>query len=142
VLEAKKGIAKVLADKNKLEQVFINTLLNAAQAMPDGGKVFIRSYEAQADEIKKGINVTTQDFFVPGENAVVVEIEDTGTGISEENMGKIFEPFFTTKGPRGGSGLGLSVSRNIIQMHKGLICLESQLGKGTKLTFVLKIAGR
>ena len=71
---------------------------------------------------------------------MVVEIEDSGIGISEENMKRIFDPFFTTKGPRGGAGLGLSVCRSIIDMHKGLIAVENSPGKGTMTTITLKIA--
>lgn len=141
-LETKKDMPKVLADKNKLEQVFINILLNAVQAMPEGGKIIIRSYVKQLEETKNGIGNRKEDHFRIGEKSVIVEFEDAGVGIPAEQIGKIFDPFFTTKGPRAGAGLGLSVSRNIIHMHKGLIRAESQVGKGTKITIVLKIAGR
>ena len=76
-----------------------------------------------------------------GETAVIVEIEDTGTGISEENMKRIFDPFFTTKGPREGAGLGLSVTKNIVAMHKGLIEIMSREGKGTRVMITLKVGG-
>lgn len=140
IMETKKDIPKVLADKNKLEQVFINILLNAVQSMPKGGKIIIRSYDKQLEEAKDGIGRRKEDHFQIGEKAVIVEIEDTGVGISEENLKKIFDPFFTTKGPTGGAGLGLSVTRNIITMHNGLIGIESQTGKGTKVIITLKIA--
>jgi len=139
-METKKDIPKVLADKNKLEQVFINILLNAVQSMPRGGKIIIRSYDKQLEEVKNGIGRRKEDYFQVGEKVVIVEIEDTGVGIPEENLKKIFDPFFTTKGPTGGAGLGLSVTRNIITMHKGLIDIESQTGKGTKVIITLKIA--
>jgi len=142
VRELKTDIPKVLVDKNKIEQVCINMLLNAAQAMHEGGKIIIRSYDKQLEEIKNGIGKRGEEHFRVGEKAVIVEFENTGIGISEENIRKIFDPFFTTKGPRGGTGLGLSVSRNILHMHKGLIYAESQVGKGTKITIILKIAGR
>jgi len=134
------SIPKVLVDKNRIEQVFINILLNAIQAMPQGGKLVIRSYEKQLNEVKNGIGNRKSDHFKLGEKAVVIEFEDTGMGIPEEYIDKIFDPFFTTKGPRGGSGLGLSVSRNIIYMHKGLIYMESQSGKGAKITIILKLS--
>ncbi len=140
--ELKSDLPEVLADKNKLEQVFVNLFLNAIQAMPEGGKIIIRSYDKQLEEAKNGIGKLIKDNFRVGEQAVIVEFEDTGIGIPEENMKKIFDPFFTTKGPRGGTGLGLSVSRNILQMHKGLIYAQSQVGKGTKITVILKTAGR
>ncbi|MCK9572396.1 MAG: ATP-binding protein [Candidatus Omnitrophica bacterium] len=136
------GLAKVLVDKNKLEQVFINILLNAIQAMPNGGKLVIRGYEKQLNEIRHGIGNRENDHFKLGEKAVVVEFEDTGVGIPEEYLDRVFDPFFTTKGPRGGSGLGLSVSRNIMHRHKGLIYLSSQPGKGTIITIILKLSKR
>ncbi|MGA2775747.1 MAG: ATP-binding protein [Candidatus Omnitrophota bacterium] len=139
IIEIKKDIPKVLADKNKLEQVFINILLNAAQAIPDGGKIVIRSFDKKLAEIRNGIGRRAQDNFQLGEKVVIVEIEDTGIGISEENLKRIFDPFFTTKGPKG-VGLGLSVTRNIIHMHRGLIYVESKLGQGTKMTIILKTA--
>lgn len=140
ILETKKDIPLVLGDKNKLEQVFINILLNASQAMPEGGKIIIRSYDKQLKEIRNGVGKRGTDNFKIGERAVIVEIEDTGVGIPEENLKKVFDPFFTTNGSKGGSGLGLSISCNIIDIHKGLIWIESQVGKGTKIIIILKIA--
>lgn len=140
IKELKKDMPLVLADKNKLEQVFINILLNAVQAMPGGGTVTIRSYDKRLEDIKNGIGKRAEDIFRLGERAAILEIEDTGCGIEEENLKKIFEPFFTTRGLSGGSGLGLSVSKNIIQMHRGLIHAESISGTGTKVTVILKVA--
>ncbi|MDD4981123.1 MAG: ATP-binding protein [Candidatus Omnitrophica bacterium] len=121
--EIQKDLPKVLADKNKLTQVFINLFMNAIHAMPEGGKLTIRGFVKQLEE----------------EKAVVIEIEDTGTGISEENLKKVFDPFFTTKGQGKGTGLGLSISRNIIIMHKGLIEVKSQVGKGSRMIITLRI---
>ena len=140
IMETKQDMPSALADKNKLEQVFINLLLNAIQAMPAGGKIIIRTYDKILEEIKKGIGRREDDCFRVGEKAIIIEIEDTGSGISEENLKKIFDPFFTTKGPAGGAGLGLSVTQNIINEHKGFISVESQIGKGTKLTVILHAA--
>jgi len=138
IIEAKKDTPRVLADKNKLEQVFINILLNAVQAMPAGGKISIRTLEKKLEGISF-VDRRARDNFQAGEKVVIVEIEDTGIGVPEENMKKIFEPFFTTKGQHG-VGLGLSVSRDIIHMHRGLIYAESRRGKGTKVSVILKIA--
>lgn len=126
VREIREGLPKVLVDKNKLTQVFINLFVNAVHAMPEGGKLTIRSFLKDAS-------------FEAGEKAVVVEIEDTGAGISEENLKKIFNPFFTTKGQGKGTGLGLSVTQNIIIMHKGLIEVKSQVNKGTRVIITLRI---
>jgi len=137
--EIQKGLPKVLVDKNKLTQVFINLFMNAVHAMSGAGKLTIRSFVKQLEETKNGIGERSDDYFKAGEKAVIVEIEDTGTGISEENQKRIFDPFFTTKGQGKGTGLGLSVSRNIIIMHKGLIEVESQVGKGTRMIITLRI---
>jgi signal transduction histidine kinase len=127
VREIQGGLPKVLVDKNKLTQVFINLFMNAIHAMPEGGKLTIRSF-------------LKDDSFEAKEMALVVEIEDTGTGISEENLKKIFNPFFTTKGQGKGTGLGLSVTQNIISMHKGLIEVKSQVNKGTRVIITLRIS--
>ncbi len=139
VKKTKRNIPQVLVDKNRIEQVFVNVFLNATQAMPKRGKIIIRSYYKRLEELKNGIGRRKEDYFRPGEKAVIVEIEDTGAGLTEENLKKAFDPFFTTKGLRG-AGLGLSVSRSIISMHKGLIDVKSQKGKGTKVIVALKIA--
>jgi signal transduction histidine kinase len=142
IKELKTDIPKVWVDKINIEQVCINILLNAAQAMPKGGKIIIRTYYKRIREKEDGTGEGDEDYFRIGEKAVIVEFEDTGVGISEENINKIFDPFFTSKELKGGTGLGLSVSRSIIHMHKGLMYAESQVGKGTKITIILKIAGR
>jgi len=141
VMDTGQGLPMVMADKNKLEQVFINLLLNALQAMPGGGRITVRSYSTKFLEAKNGVGRRGEDFFSVGEEAVIVEIEDTGEGISEENLKKAFDPFFTTKGPRDGAGLGLSIVKNIINMHRGLIEIESKEGKGTKAVVSLKLKG-
>jgi len=140
VWEMEKSIPKVLADKRKLEQVFINIFLNSIQAMPKGGKIVIRCYKDKLKQLKKGIGKRDEDFFQIGEEAVIVEVEDTGSGISEEAIKKIFEPFFTTKDPGEGVGLGLYVTQNIITTHKGLLEMKSEPGKGTRIIVTLKVA--
>ncbi len=111
---------RVIADQ--LKQVFLNIILNAMQAMPDGGTLTIST----------GV--------MPGEAAVYIRFTDTGHGIAAEHMKHIFEPFYTTK--PNGSGLGLSVSYNIVRQHGGRIEVESTLGRGAIFTVVLPIAGQ
>lgn len=98
----------------QLNQVFMNVLDNAAQAIEENGKVCI----------KTGVE----------DDNIVIIIEDTGTGIDEEVLPKIFDPFFTTKAVGSGSGLGLSISYKIVKSHNGTIDVESEKGKGTKFT--------
>ncbi len=114
------GLPLVLVDKNKMMQVFINIFINAAHAMPQGGHLYIRVFRRDP--------------------RTIVEIEDTGVGIAEEDLKRIFDPFFTTKGPGKGTGLGLSVCRNIITMHDGSIEVASRQGTGTTVTIALKPA--
>jgi len=109
----------VMVDFKQIQQVFLNLFINAAQAMPEGGKLFIRAEETN------------------GGDYLAVEVEDTGCGIPEENIHKIFDPFFTTKPEKKGTGLGLSVCYGIIQRHGGAIEVESQVGVGTKFTVKL-----
>jgi two-component system, NtrC family, sensor histidine kinase HydH len=106
---------RVHADAERLYRVFMNLLINSIHAIKDAGEINIR-----IDEDESGF---------------LVRIEDTGTGISSENMKKIFNPFFTTK--EKGSGLGLSIVRNIIEAHEGKISIESDEGKGTIVTINL-----
>ncbi|MEK7868059.1 MAG: ATP-binding protein, partial [Candidatus Omnitrophota bacterium] len=139
IKDMKNDLPRVPVDKRKMEQVFVNIFLNAIQAMREGGKLFIRSYSKEIDTPKEKVGRRNGDCFRLGEKVVVVEIEDTGTGIPKEHIGRVFDPFFTTKGPQQGTGLGLSVTRNIIHMHKGLIEIESEENKGTKVIITLKI---
>ena len=98
----------------QINQVFMNIIDNAAQAIDENGKVYIRTR-------------------LENEN-VIIEIEDTGSGMDEETLPKIFDPFFTTKAVGSGSGLGLSITYKIVKSHNGTIDVESKKGKGTKFT--------
>jgi len=140
VKEMEKSGPKVRIDKNKMEQVFINILVNAAQAIDNNGKIIVRTYMKRLEGPEKSRMNKEVDYFKAGEEVLIVEIEDTGSGIPEENLKKIFDAFFSTKGPKGGAGLGLGVCLSIVDMHKGLIDVESQLGKGTKVTITLKLS--
>jgi len=136
--DKKKNIPRIFVDKNRLEQVFVNLIMNAVQAMSEKGKIFIRSYDKVLSEPKQGIS-GRNDYFKAGEKVLVIEIADTGEGIPPEVFKKLFNPFFTTKGLHGGSGIGLYVSRNIIDLHKGLIEIQSTEGKGTKVSIFLRV---
>jgi len=112
----------VQIDREQIKQVFLNILLNAVQATSAGGK----------------ITVKTRSFIKPGgEPYVQIECTDTGCGIASEHIEEIFNPFFTTKST--GSGLGLSISHQIVQDHRGYIDVESQLGKGSSFFINLPV---
>ncbi len=115
------NIPEIYCQLGKLNQVFLNLINNAAQAIKDKGT--IRVSTALADNNK----------------AIQIQIEDTGKGMDTATKTRIFEPFFTTKEVGEGTGLGLSISYNIIQDHKGNIQVESEVGKGTTFTILLPI---
>jgi signal transduction histidine kinase len=112
-------LPRITVDGNKIKQVLMNLLINASQAMPNGGR----------------ITVTTR--LINDGRHVSIAIADTGKGITRENIPKIFDPFFTTKGPEKGTGLGLSVSYGIVQQHGGHISVDSTPGRGTTFTVLL-----
>ncbi len=118
----KKNIPAVLANVRKLKQVFLNLIINALQAMPEGGK----------------LKVSTD--FDPEEENVLIRFTDTGGGIPSDYHNRVFDPFFSLK--EDGAGLGLSVSRHIIEEHKGAISVESEVDKGTTFTLSLPISLR
>lgn len=131
-----KGLPKVLVDEGKIEQVFINIFLNAIQSMHKGGRLSVRTYLVK---VNRSLKSRSRGYFSSGEQVVVVEVKDTGMGISKDDIKKVFDPFFTTKGPQKGTGLGLSVTRNIIDMHRGMIEIESVENKGTKVMVMLEV---
>ena len=139
IKELNAEMTQVRADEQMLEQVFVNIMLNAVQAMPKGGILSIRTSNKQSGELKDGVGKVAKECFGPGDLVLVCEIEDTGTGIPEDKVGKVFDPFFTTKPPGQGVGIGLSIVQTIIDSHNGLINIESHEGKGTKIVISLPV---
>ncbi|TCU63769.1 HAMP domain-containing protein [Bradyrhizobium sp. R2.2-H] len=107
----------VLMNRNELQQVLVNLIVNAIHAMPDGGTLTLRSFDAERD----------------GHRGVAIEVTDTGIGMSTEVIEKIFDPFFSTK-QRQGTGLGLSISQTLIKRQGGQITAESRVGSGSTFT--------
>ncbi|MBL8733417.1 MAG: HAMP domain-containing protein [Planctomycetes bacterium] len=114
------GLPTVSCDGNQMEQVFLNLLINAADAMPNGGGIVVRA------------SVTAAGRFL-------VQVTDTGTGIPPEILSKIFDPFFTSKPVGKGTGLGLSVSYGIVRRHGGAITVQSTVGTGSTFTVDLPV---
>jgi two-component system NtrC family sensor kinase len=113
-------IPEIELDADQWQQVFVNMLINAGQAMPEGGR----------------LTITTD--FLEADNNVLIILEDTGTGISKENLDRIFDPFFTTKAQKG-FGLGLSVTYGIIKNHGGKVDVQSTEGEGTRFSILLPV---
>ncbi len=112
-------IPMLTVDAQKIRQVFMNLIMNARQAMTEGGEITVRTMLQNEG------------------NWLAIEVADTGPGISDEHLGRIFDPFFTTKEAGKGTGLGLSVSYGIIKQHGGDVEVESALGKGSTFTVLL-----
>ena len=122
------NVGTVRGDVSQLEQVIVNLVVNARDAMPDGGTVSVEvartAVEAGVDEVAAG-------------EWVVVSVRDTGCGMGEETKARLFEPFYTTKEWGKGTGLGLSTSYGIVKQFGGHILVESELGKGTVVKVLL-----
>jgi signal transduction histidine kinase len=114
VLDLQEDLPEIEGDPGQIQQCLINLIFNAMEAMPDGGRLTIRTAH---DETR-------------GE--VRLEVEDTGVGIPQEMMSQIFEPFFSTKSQDKGVGLGLSVVYGIVKEHRGTIYVKSRVGEGAR----------
>jgi PAS domain S-box-containing protein len=122
VVERDYGVRpNVIADRDRLEQVFLNLIVNAADAMPNGGTLSVRAERASPELVE-------------------ISIEDTGVGIEPRHLERIFDAFYTTKERGKGTGLGLLVSQRIVRDHGGTLRVQSELGKGTRFTITLPSA--
>jgi len=117
------NLPEIEMDQSQVSQVFSNLILNAIQAMPNGGALRVSTFAG-----KKVEEILQQ---------VKIQISDTGYGISEDKLKKLFDPFFTTK--HGGTGLGLTICHSIIDGHRGYIDVESKVGQGTTFTITLPV---
>lgn len=133
-----KQLPEMAIDPNKMEQVFINLFLNAIQAIRRDGTLYVSTYSRRIGQI-----YNADKKLEPGvenrDQLVIAEVGDTGPGIEEKIMGKIFDPFFTTKANEEGTGLGLSVTRNIVDLHHGVIEIKNRESGGVSVKIVLKI---
>jgi signal transduction histidine kinase len=120
------GLPEILGDSNQLEQVFLNLITNAMDAM---------DLIERQKELTIGSELGKDKTF----SSVAVSIKDTGAGIPPENLDKVFEPFFSTKPVGRGTGLGLSLSYGIIEAHRGKLEIKSQTGKGTEVKVILPV---
>jgi len=127
MLELSEGLPPVMGDPEQLQQVLLNLSVNALQAVGPAGQVVLRTRFQPAGHLSQ-------------EGRIEVEVADTGPGIPAHNLPHIFEPFFTTKSVTGGTGLGLTISREIVRSHHGEIRVESQLGQETRFIVSLPLA--
>jgi signal transduction histidine kinase len=116
------SLPEVMAEENKLEQVFINLVVNAGQSMDGSGTLTLRTE------------------FLPETDQIRIQCEDTGSGIAAEDLDKIFDPLFTTKAKGKGTGLGLSICHGIVEQHGGTITADSTRGRGSVFKVILPVS--
>lgn len=114
----------ILADRQKLRQVFLNLLTNASDAMPNGGTLTLRVQRVSLPQ---------------GQPGVLIEFADTGVGIAPEHLSRVMDPFFTTKEEGKGTGLGLAICRRVLQEHRGTLEIVSEPGKGARIRLALPV---
>jgi len=136
------NLPHVRLDKNRVQQVLVNTIMNATHAMPNGGMLTIRTYTRKLAEIDQDVGDRTGNRLRAGDYVLVTEIDDTGTGIPDDKISKIFDPFYTTKATGKGTGLGLTVSKKIIELHGGTIDIRNRRVGGVSVTIMFKTSGR
>jgi signal transduction histidine kinase len=121
-VEKARDLPEAYADRTHIQQALLNIIMNAAQAMPEGGPLAISTGQTP--------------------DSVWVSVTDSGAGIAQENLDRIFEPFFTTKESTGGTGLGLSLTKKLVEANRGGIEVESTVGKGSTFRIVLPASRR
>jgi len=140
-IKIKKDLSRNLpivnVNENQVQQVLMNLLLNSYAAMPRGGEIKIWTHIEEVADIGPASGHRFTDYFKIGERVVKIRIEDTGCGIARRQLDRIFDRFFTTKNDIRHIGLGLNISRAIIDKHKGTIEINSEINKGTKVTITL-----
>ena len=124
------GLHTVLADPGQLQQVLMNLVANARDAMPSGGKIFLETANVLVEPEKNFSQLDSRNY-------VKITIKDTGCGIDNEFLPHIFDPFFTTKPVGKGTGLGLAVVYGVVKQHDGWIQVKSEIGKGTEFEIFL-----
>ncbi|MBN2507298.1 MAG: PAS domain S-box protein [Verrucomicrobia bacterium] len=132
------GLPLVNVERNRIQQVLVNVLMNALQAMSERGTLTVRTRARQITQTTHSEGSRHAAGLWIGDTAVVAEIDDTGPGIPPEYMSRIYDPFFTTKPAGEGTGLGLSVSRRIIELHGGLLEVHNLPECGVRVTILLK----
>jgi signal transduction histidine kinase len=141
VKELPSGLPPVWLDRNKIKQVFVNLLTNAIHATPPGGIMTVRTGARQLapHEVDHDAGSRLADRFRAGETVVTAEVTDTGGGIPEDKLAEIFDPFFTTKPTGKGTGLGLTVTKKIVELHGGSLEIRNREEGGVVVNIMFKV---
>jgi len=140
-IEYGENLPKVEIDQNKIQQVCINLLVNAINAMDEKGRLTIKTYSERVEKVADYLNLSRTGQLLLGNIGVVLEIEDDGTGILDEKLDKIFEPFFTTKQSGKSIGLGLTVTQNIIRLHNAVLNIINKQDGGVRASVIFRSVG-
>lgn len=135
--EVQSGLPPVAIDPAQIRRVISNMVRNAEQSQPKGGRVMVRCYAPELQELYP--NETFEDDLPPQMARVVIEVRDKGEGIAPENLSHVFEPYYSTRKSENATGLGLTVCESIAKAHSGSISVRSSLGEGTVVRFYLPV---
>lgn len=140
VLDLAKDLPPLWIDTNKLEQACVSVIMNAIEAMPHGGRVALRTFARQFDPADTATfgSAGARLKLLPGTMVVLAQIEDSGPGIPEDKLDKVFDPFYTSKTAGKGAGLGLTVTKKIVELHGGSIELTNRPSGGVLVTLLFK----
>ena len=135
------NLPKVMIDREQMQQVFLNLLLNAIKAMPEGGILTISLRMIMDQSMVEDKITESYDFLFPNDNKFIeISFKDTGFGIKEENISKVFNPFFTTD--PNGTGLGLPIVHKLLEKNNSYIYIDSKEGKGCNVTLIVPVADK
>jgi PAS domain S-box-containing protein len=139
--ELSETLPPVYLDRNKMKQAFVNLLTNAIHAMPNGGQLILHSLSRplQPGELDRDAGSRLAGRFRAGEPVAVVEIIDSGSGIAEDKLERVFDPFFTTKPTGKGTGLGLTVTKKILELHGAAIDICNRFEGGVRVKLIFKV---
>lgn len=141
VVQYDENLPQVEIDQNKIEQVCINLLVNAINAMNEKGTLTIKTYSEKVEKVADYLNLSRTGQLLLGDIGVVLDIEDDGSGILEDKLDKIFDPFFTTKQAGASIGLGLTVTQNIIRLHNAILNIKNKEDGGVRASVVFRAEG-
>ena len=139
VRELPGDLPPVWIDRNKIKQVFVNILTNAIHATPEGGTITVRTSSRVLGKVDHDDGSREADRIRAGETVVIAEVIDSGSGIPEDKLRHIFDPFFTTKATGKGTGLGLTVTKKIVELHGGSLDIRNRKEGGVAVTIMFKV---